>query len=140
MNCPKCRSQLNHETINGVKIERCSQCQGIWLITPDIETLEDRAFETQELESSTIFDAKDSHLTCSLCQNRMKKVIYGSYDLQLIFCPRHGYWIDQEEEERLLDLFQKQANKVATVHPQEQWVDLLIQLKSPNFWSRLALL
>src|SRR4051794_18914663 len=112
MNCPQCNSALKHETIKGVDIERCAQCTGIWLTAPDLENLQDRDFETNELENASILEAKESDLSCPFCQDKMQRVNYDRYDMRLDFCPRHGYWISKEQQEKVLRFLQNEPKQV----------------------------
>lgn len=39
-NCPKCAVELVEEEISNVKIDRCPQCQGVWLDGGELEQLQ----------------------------------------------------------------------------------------------------
>jgi uncharacterized protein len=39
MKCPKCGKQLQELLIDGVYVDRCSGCQGIWLDQGELETI-----------------------------------------------------------------------------------------------------
>ena len=39
MKCPKCGADLVIEEYHGVEIDRCTECQGMWLDTGEVETL-----------------------------------------------------------------------------------------------------
>ncbi|MEP6573467.1 MAG: zf-TFIIB domain-containing protein [Gemmatimonadota bacterium] len=39
MKCPKCGAGLVTETFHGVQIDRCSECNGIWLDPGEIDTI-----------------------------------------------------------------------------------------------------
>lgn len=39
MRCPKCGMQLQEVEYKGVKIDKCFQCEGIWLDAGELETL-----------------------------------------------------------------------------------------------------
>ena len=39
MKCPKCGANLQPEEFHGVTIDRCSECNGIWLDSGEIESL-----------------------------------------------------------------------------------------------------
>ena len=39
MKCPKCGSQLEEVNYDGVMIDRCTQCMGIWLDKGELELL-----------------------------------------------------------------------------------------------------
>ncbi len=39
MKCPKCGADLITETLQGVQIDRCPECSGIWLDHGELDTL-----------------------------------------------------------------------------------------------------
>ena len=39
MKCPKCGADLNEVTFRGIKIDRCLNCDGVWLDEGELETL-----------------------------------------------------------------------------------------------------
>lgn len=39
MKCPKCGSDLNEVTFRGIKIDRCLNCDGVWLDEGELEKL-----------------------------------------------------------------------------------------------------
>jgi len=40
--CPKCDGTLQETTVEGVTIDRCDSCQGVWLDAGELETLTKR--------------------------------------------------------------------------------------------------
>ena len=41
MNCPRCNDELEVENYKGIEVDRCSQCQGMWLDYGELDQLED---------------------------------------------------------------------------------------------------
>lgn len=39
MKCPKCGGSLNEVTFRGIRIDRCSNCSGVWLDEGELEKL-----------------------------------------------------------------------------------------------------
>ena len=39
MHCPKCGMELQEIDYNGIKIDKCSACSGIWLDAGELETI-----------------------------------------------------------------------------------------------------
>jgi len=39
MKCPKCGGSLQTETLQGIQVDRCPDCQGIWLDHDEVATL-----------------------------------------------------------------------------------------------------
>ena len=42
MRCPKCRSDMDKVQLDGVEIDRCSSCHGLWFDAGEMEKLKDR--------------------------------------------------------------------------------------------------
>jgi Zn-finger nucleic acid-binding protein len=141
MNCPNCGFELRHQTFKGVDIDRCSECAGIWLSAPDLESFEDRDFQEAEIEGATLHEREESKLLCPDCRHRMHVFNYKYYDLRLEFCPKHGYWIDPAEEKRVMQFMDKEAKALMNnISAETRWANILIKLRSPAFWGRLNLL
>lgn len=43
MKCPKCGAGLTEIDYNGIKIDRCSSCEGVWLDTGELDAVADMA-------------------------------------------------------------------------------------------------
>ena len=43
MKCPKCGADLATEAYEGVQLDRCPECQGVWLDAGELELLHQRA-------------------------------------------------------------------------------------------------
>ena len=54
MKCPKCESQFETITYQGIEIERCLGCQGLWFDMLEKEDLE-------QIEGSETIDIGDAH-------------------------------------------------------------------------------
>lgn len=39
MNCPKCHAKMDHAQLNGIQIDRCSGCKGLWFDTGELAAL-----------------------------------------------------------------------------------------------------
>jgi Zn-finger nucleic acid-binding protein len=141
MNCPNCGFEVKHQTVKGVDIDRCTECEGIWLAAPDLDRLEDRDFADTELEGATLHEADKSELLCPVCREQMQKFNYRYYEMGTDFCPKHGYWIERSEEKRILQLMEKEAKALMNqLSAEDRWANTLIKLRSPAFWGRLNLL
>jgi Zn-finger nucleic acid-binding protein len=141
MNCPNCGFEVRHQKYEGVDIDRCTECKGIWLGAPDLDRLEDRDFQESEVEGAVLQEANHSDLLCPQCRDVMHEFHYRYYEMVLDFCPKHGYWIDHAEEQRVLQLMDKESRALMNnLRPEQRWANTLIKLRSPAFWGRLNLI
>lgn len=102
MNCPKCRSTMDPVQFDGIEVDRCTGCEGLWF-----DALEDRDLRTRK--GSEALDTGDAGIgakhdsqgridcpRCGICMVRMvdreqPHVWYES-------CPRcHGSFFDAGE-------------------------------------------
>ena len=140
MNCPRCRRGLEKKTIYGdIEVDACPQCQGMWLEFRELDQLEDKAFDRDDLKGTTIFDTWKTELSCPNCGLKMKEFNYRYYDLKLDFCVNeHGFWLDKGEEKRVLELMKLESEKVARKFAlEERWGGTLRSLKSKSFFSKI---
>ena len=47
MNCPKCHAAMDHVRLNGIEIDRCSGCKGLWFDNGELRAM--RAISDSEM-------------------------------------------------------------------------------------------
>lgn len=96
MNCPRCESVMLVYELQGVEIDYCEECGGIWLDAGELERLlQDRAEDVMS-NFEVIKHSKEPKLRCPACGKKMEKVICGN--TQLDKCKKgHGIWFDEGE-------------------------------------------
>lgn len=113
MKCIRCHKPLNHEQYEGVEVDRCCHCQGLWLdagelskiVGTNIETFS-RTLVAKTLEAKAVGVPKsenESQELCPKCSTSMKPINYA-YESGVILdsCPQgHGIWFDSEELEKV---------------------------------------
>ncbi len=139
MNCPKCHAELKVKIYKDIQVDSCPKCEGMWLDFQELDALEDKVFDADELKGTTIFKTFATDFKCPKCNKKMKTFNYRYYDLELDFCEdQHGFWLDKEEEERVLELMGEEAKRLArTFNLEEQWKSTLRNLKSKTFFAKL---
>ena len=60
-------------------------------------------------------------------------------ELILEYCPNnHGWWLDKGEEQKVLELMQKEENDIERIKKAEdKWVKQLWRMKNKNFFTDL---
>ena len=139
MQCPECKSELKVENFKGMEVKKCPQCAGLWLDLPEMDQLEDTVYSYEDDSKGTrVFSTFKSDFSCPVCQELMQKFNYRYYDLVINFCPKDGYWLEKDEEKRILELMKEEAKEmVDDAKAEKQWADILNHIKSPSFWNRL---
>jgi len=74
MNCPKCRAEMERVDYDGIEIDRCTGCKGIWFDSLEEEKLAALAgserIDTGDPDVGDEFDDVD-HVDCPVCQTEM---------------------------------------------------------------------
>lgn len=101
MNCPKCRiDTMKKETLQGIEIERCPSCKGLYLDHSELETMIEKKMGNlaDTLFFSSTSDQMDKIVaTCPHCQREMTRIKLQG-DIHVDSCPSCGaLFIDQGE-------------------------------------------
>ena len=122
MDCPVCKeSAMITLELNQVEIDYCTQCEGIWLDSGELEMLLGETKKAQELINSFKIDTEtDEKLRkCPICYKKMQKILVGSSGPKLLIdkCRKgDGLWFDKGE---LSDIVEKaqldENNKIKTL-------------------------
>ena len=129
MNCPRCQKPCHTESYEGVEIDRCETCTGVWLDYEEIvPILEERQvqFSSEDVEamkariSDDMPDAADQHqVICPKCSENMRTVNYmGNTGVIIDRCAKNcGLWFDPGELEAVqanVEYWEDQRNQHRT--------------------------
>jgi Zn-finger nucleic acid-binding protein len=110
MKCPVCDVELVPGKRDGIAMEICPSCKGMWLSRQELEELEDEVFDLGDDEKGTlIFSATVTSRKCPQCSKPMKGFKYRLYGLAMDCCEDgHGFWLDADEDKRILALMKEE--------------------------------
>lgn len=78
MECPKCHSAMEAVVYEGVEVDRCTECKGLWFDMLEHERLRERkgseAIDDGNAEKGKAFDAVDE-IQCPKCRTRMIRMV-----------------------------------------------------------------
>ncbi len=139
MKCPKCSNDLVKGIRHGIEVDYCQVCKGMWLDYQELDQLEDEALDQDDLKGTMIFSSSPTAMACPHCTKSLKRFKYRLYDLELEFCEnKHGFWLDENEEERVLELMRKtERNLERKYQVEDKWARTLTRMRSGSFLSRL---
>ena len=106
MNCPKCHIEpLAAFTIEGVTVDRCVACAGVWFDAEELSRLlsEEARHVAQLLKGSLIAQADGKKADCPRDASKMMRV-YSAIDHSVILdvCGEcRGVWLDGGEFDKL---------------------------------------
>jgi Zn-finger nucleic acid-binding protein len=103
MNCPKCQGTLQAMTIEGVDVDFCDTCYGIWFDEGEVAFMMELPADIPDPEAERRV-MPTNHL-CPRCGNghRMEEIKFSKVDgLLLDRCPTcKGIWLDPGELRKL---------------------------------------
>ena len=104
MNCPKCRSEMEHHCIENVVLDHCSECDGLWAERDELAKL----IGSEGNLRSTFGVRDDTGLTCPKgCNETLRETPYSNLDegLKLDLCDVcGGVFMDSGELEQIIKL------------------------------------
>lgn len=143
MKCPDCDADLVPGKRDGVDMEICPKCKGMWLTAQELAQLEDEVFDFGDAEKGSLMLASTpSTRKCPQCGNPMRSFEYREYDLEMDFCEAlHGYWLTADEDKRVLELMRKEEKNLGRkVLAEERFAAHLRYWRSGSFMDRVRYL
>jgi len=101
MQCPKCSAMMDEVECNGVVVDRCVDCGGMWFDKGESETLSEQWIaefvDTGDPEVGEEMDDVDI-VDCPRCSKQMRRVLdlEGAH-IQFEECDEHGKFFDAGE-------------------------------------------
>lgn len=138
MKCPHCSAELAAAKRDGIDVEACPACQGMWLTAQELDQLEDEAFDLGK-KGSLVFNPAPSSHACPECGKALLSFQYRDYDLELEYCADgHGFWLQAGEDKRVLELMRQEEKSLERAFSaQDSWGSHLKHWRSPSFIDRL---
>ena len=97
--CPACGETLVTFELEGIEIDQCQKCGGVWLDAGEIDEILERAGRSvQELRDAVKAAGESTRgkRNCVRCRAALKAVTFRGADLDR--CPYgHGIWFDKGE-------------------------------------------
>jgi len=140
MKCPNDNAELVPSRRDGLAMETCPVCNGMWLTRQELAQLEDKVFDFGDDEKGSLMvGSSPTALPCPECAQPMKSFQYRLYDLEMDFCGAgHGYWLTADEDQRVLELMKvEEKNLGRTVLAQDRFAAHLQFLRSGSFMDRM---
>jgi Zn-finger nucleic acid-binding protein len=140
MKCPDCDVELVQSKRDGIDMEICPSCKGMWLSCRELAQLEDKVFDFgDEEKGSLMLGSLPTTRKCPQCGKLMKAFEYRFYDLQMDFCEElHGYWLVADEDKRVLELMRKEEKNLGRkVLAEDRFAAHLRYLRSGSFMDRV---
>ncbi len=110
MKCPKCSMEMRNSTIEGIEIDDCANCGGIWFDEDELRKAKDRTdadlrwmdFELWKHEDR--FRVSAESVKCPKCRVGMAAIIYGETGIEVEHCVKcRGLWLDGGEFGKIIE-------------------------------------
>jgi len=138
MKCPKCNADLQRQNDRGVEVEACPKCKGMWLTPAELDQLENEAFSNEANKGSLYVTSYQTEFKCPVCSAPLKEFDYRFFDLQLECCSEHGFWLDKDEDNQILELMHGEEERVERkLGTEDSWAKYINHLRSPSFFSKV---
>ena len=140
MKCPRDDTELVKKHRDGVDMEYCPSCGGMWLTRQELNQLEDDVFDLGDENKGTLVpNATQTTLQCPACNKPMQRFEYRFYGLEMDFCEDgHGFWLDKDSDKKVLELMKKEeAALKRKVRAEDKWAANLRHMSSGSFLDKL---
>lgn len=130
MNCPACKTQMFVMEYDGLELDHCPACEGVWFDAEELALLFDGVPELadQAIAELPAATSDEAARRCPQCRKPMRKVnIGGAGGVLVDVCPRgHGMFFDRGEVAEL-------ARKLLTDSDKDQLPARLIEFLGEAF-------
>ena len=139
MNCPRCSATLIERKFKDVEIDRCPECEGLWLDFHELDQLEDNAMDDDRLKGMMDYARRESDISCPHCNGPMETFNYRAHNLPIDRCTEdHGFWLDKGEEERVLTVMRERTRDLKrSASAEEQWAQFLERGGTRSFFDKV---
>jgi Zn-finger nucleic acid-binding protein len=140
LKCPKCNAELTPATRHKLEVNYCQSCKGMWLEHQELDQLEDEVFDFgDDAKGTLVFSSTPTTAKCPECDALLKRFKYRLFDLELEFCGnQHGYWLDEDEDKRVLELMKKEETDYERkVLAEDKWTTVLKHMRSGSFLDKV---
>ncbi len=100
VDCPVCREPLIVAERDGIELDVCLWCHGLWFDVGEIELLAEKLGRAMAVPEGLFAkaDSSEKPRSCPRCDRAMEKVTAGASPVILLDrCAAHGLWFDHGE-------------------------------------------
>lgn len=138
MQCPKCEQSLEKFSIQGVSVDRCQHCGGVWFGKDELQQIRDERDENLGWldfdlwsDANQLESEEGGFIGCPNDGKNLFKIKYGSSGVTVDVClDCRGVWLDKGELDKILE---KLADRVNSETLPEYLKDLGEELKELLF-------
>jgi Zn-finger nucleic acid-binding protein len=141
--CPRCAASLTAARSEGIRVDGCAACGGVWLASEDAQEMmrtKNRAAASLAALASrnaTVRSVATAPIRCLVCDEQLERVIVPPTDIEIDVCKAHGTWFDRAELERIVDSLMPPSivPVPAPPAPAPTARELLTKLEAEGLWE-----
>ena len=115
MNCPNCKIELHPKRIQGIEIEECGKCEGIWFEDDELKQMKDKIdsdlnwMDFDILKHPEKFKPTAKRTNCPSCKKSMDVLDYDETKVEIDYCAFcKGIWLEKNELEKIIEALEKE--------------------------------
>ena len=109
MDCPKCKIELRKKSIQGIDVDECAKCEGIWFENDELKQVKNKTdsdlnwMDFEIWKHPDRFKAKSTKYNCPTCENSMDVLDYNNTQVEIDYCTNcKGIWLDKNELQKII--------------------------------------
>ena len=121
MDCPKCRIELETKVIQGIEVDECTACEGIWCTGEELKQIKDKTdsdlnwMDFDIMKHPERFKAKTAKLNCPGCDKPMDVLDYDDTAVEIDYCSScQCIWLDKNELENIIAALEREVLSKST--------------------------
>ncbi len=135
--CPRCLALLVEKEVDGVKLDQCSSCFGIFLDENELSKIKGNPDSLKKIDtavsgssSSHAAAGADKPIACIRCRAEMEKVNFSyTSGIFIDYCPLcRSIWLDDSELEKTVSFLR--ANEVISDEDSKKYGEALKSVKA----------
>jgi Zn-finger nucleic acid-binding protein len=115
MNCPACKRALRKKSIQGIEVEECESCEGIWFKAAELKQIKDKTDSDLNWMDFDIwkhpekFQATSERYDCPGCGDPMKVLEYDTTKVEIDYCEHcRSLWLDKDELQKIIEALEEE--------------------------------
>jgi Zn-finger nucleic acid-binding protein len=110
----------------------------MWVTPAQLDQLEHKAFDSDAEKGSLYLTSEEAKLKCPICSELLRQFDYRFFDLQLDCCPEHGFWLEKDQDDKILELMSgEEARLERDEQAENTWSKFINHLRSPSFLTKV---
>ena len=121
LTCPVDQTNLHVSKTAGEESAQCNRCDGIWITTAALESLEDNAANDDIVKGQRQYGKRVVDHLCPHCGEKMVRFRYRGYNLEIESCSSDaGFWLDKSEDREIRDVMKRRGSNLGRVASAEK--------------------